>query len=180
MLNSFYAYQLKKKGMEKQYAFLWDMLVAQLSVLNRIIKKRGGFIMKGNKSLSEIEKSRPYSKDYYLETGPYDEEAYAKYRQNIKIDPESAMTIQRVSDLLNSGYLADEYGWCNIPDGTGYVACKIRMPDVEPEMLPWFLGWTALEDFRYKIWWPETHFAVRVEPETRRRLLDLKEGSPAP
>ncbi len=88
------------------------------------------------------------------------------------IDPSRALPIENLNDLLNPGYLDAERGWCILPNGCGYVAAHCVMPEVTPEMFKWWFAWHGLEDLRYKIWWPDSHYAIYVDDEARARIKD--------
>jgi len=45
---------------------------------------------------------------------------------------------------------------------------------VTKEMVEWWFAWHALEDLRYKIWYPPQHYGIAVSPESRKRILDPK------
>lgn len=77
-----------------------------------------------------------------------------------------------MNDLLNPGELAIETGWCNLPDGTGFIANRNLYPDITPEMIDWWFAWHPLEDLRYRIWYPPQHAGISVSAEHRARLLD--------
>ena len=122
--------------------------------------------------LTEEEKLIPYAKYFDWQAGPYDEEAYAAYQADQKIPVEGVTLPEQISDLLKPGYLPYELGYCELPDGTAYVANKIRMPYVTSEMFPWYLTWFGLQPLRYKLWWPQTHYGVEIDEATRAQLLD--------
>ena len=90
------------------------------------------------------------------------------------IDPSKALPIERISDLLNPGYGEVEAGWCVLPNGAGYVANHIPMPGVTVDMVNWWYAWHGLEDLRYKLWWPQDHFAISMSDEDRQKVLDPK------
>ena len=121
--------------------------------------------------LTEQEKQRPYSKYFSWESGPYDTQAWAAYQADTRLLPEQVTTLEQINDLLKPGYLPGELGWCSLPDGTGYVANRIRMPEVEWYMFPWYLCWFGFENLRYKIWWPPTHFGVELPEQSRVQIL---------
>lgn len=121
--------------------------------------------------LTEGEKTRPYAKYFDWQSGPYDSDAWAAYQTDTRLSPDQVTGLERISDLLNLGYLPGELGYCTLPDGTGYVANKIRMPDVEWQMFPWYLCWFGFESLRYKLWWPPTHFGVELTEADQTKLL---------
>lgn len=123
------------------------------------------------KGLTVEEKALSYSKYYYMEMAKPDQAMVDRVNQG-PIDPKDALRIQDLNDLLNPGYLASEFGYCVMPDGSGYISNITKMPGVTPEMFDWWFLWHGLHPLRYKVWDPDDHFDVRVSDEDRRRLLD--------
>ncbi len=87
-------------------------------------------------------------------------------------DASRAIFPEQISDLLNPGYLDVEVGWCNLPNGAGFIASQNQYPGVTAEMIDWWFVWHTLEDLRYKIWYPPAHCGITISPETRERFLD--------
>jgi len=77
-----------------------------------------------------------------------------------------------MNDLLNPGYLDVEIGWCNLPNGAGFIANCYQHKGVTAEMIDWWFAWHTLEDLRYRIWYPPQHGGIMISPETRKRMLD--------
>jgi len=113
------------------------------------------------RELTEIEKSKPYSKFYYQPLTPPPASSIEEMDKG-PIDPALAIPISEKDRLLIPGYTEGEYGYCVMPDGTGYVAALIDMPGVTKDMIEWFFAWFGLEDLRYMIWDPECHHAVEL------------------
>ena len=123
------------------------------------------------KDLTAEEKAKPYSKYFYRKPAlPAPVRLAALERP---IDPSKALPIEKINDLLNPGYFEVEAGWCVLPNGVGYVANHTKMPGVTVEMVNWWMAWHSLEDLRYKIWWPEGHYAISLSVEDRQKVLDL-------
>jgi phloretin hydrolase len=120
--------------------------------------------------LTAEEKARPFAKYFYDEIEMPDPAHYAM--MEIPCDPAQAITPEQINDLLDPGYLAVEIGWCNLPNGAGFIANKIVYPEVTAEMIDWWFAWHPLEDLRYRIWYPPQHGGIMVSPEGRKRLLD--------
>jgi hypothetical protein len=128
--------------------------------------------MTDRRELTAEEKSKPYAKYYYLPSAP-PAAHHADMLADLKpLDPAKADRIQNVNNLLLPGYTEGENGYCIMPDGSGYVALRHPMPGATPEMFNWWFAWHALEDLRYKLWYPEMHISARVGPEDRARILD--------
>ena len=122
--------------------------------------------------LLEAEKGRPYAKYYDWAHGPLDPDAVAAYEEGRVYTQEEATDVFHLADLLKPGYLPMEMGVCEMADGSGLFANRIRMPEVTPEMFAWFMAWFPLEDLRYKIWVPHAHYGAAVSDETRATLMD--------
>lgn len=120
--------------------------------------------------LTAEERKRPYAKYFHEDIPEPDPELWA--RMAAPCDPANAIGPERMNDLLGPGPLDVEVGWCILPNGTGFAANRIVYPDVTPEMVNWWFAWHALEDLRYRIWYPPQHAGIAVSPEDRRRLLD--------
>ena len=80
------------------------------------------------------------------------------------IDPGQAQSANDVGVLLDPAHLPGECGWCVLPDGCGYVAMRIEMPDVTGEMVDWWFDWHPHDPVRYRIWHPLAHESNSVEP----------------
>lgn len=84
------------------------------------------------------------------------------------IDPKKAIQAENFLDLLQpEGYQEVEYGYCMMPDGTGYLAVYTVYPNCTPQMLAWWFRWINLYsrgmpkgrgNLRYKIWNPLDHW----------------------
>ena len=120
--------------------------------------------------LTAEEKARPFSKYFYEEIPQPDPEHYAMMEE--PCDPAKALLPEDRNKLLDPGYLDVEIGWCNLPNGAGFIANKIVYPDVTAEMIDWWFAWHPLEDLRYRIWYPPQHGGIHLGPEGRKRILD--------
>lgn len=76
---------------------------------------------------------------------------------------EGVLRFSEKDKLLDPGYLAFENGFHHFDDGSAYVACLTKMPNVTIEMLYWWFQWHGEEGIRYRIWYPEKHFDVRMD-----------------
>ncbi len=68
-----------------------------------------------------------------------------------------------VNRLFDKGYLEAENGFHRAEDGSTYVACLTKMPNVTLEMLNWWFWWHAAEGMRYQIWYPEMHYDISAD-----------------
>lgn len=118
--------------------------------------------------LTPEERSQPYAK--YFTRPPAEPTPEHLAAMDTPIDPAKALLPKDRNRLLNPGYEEVEIGWCVLPNGAGYVSNLTRMPGVTLEMFAWWFAWHAIEDLRYKIWWPEGHFAIGIpDPAERTR-----------
>ena len=140
------------------------------------IAKNHFIIMKGvtrlKNELTEQEKLKPYAKYFYREPAAPDAALLVKLEK--PINQEQALLPENTNDLLQPGYMEVEAGWCILPNGAGFAANLTQMPGVTVEMINWWFAWHALEDLRYKIWWPAGHYSAAVSPEDRTKILDAK------
>jgi len=111
--------------------------------------------------------------------------AYAKfYRDPLQPDPahlammdtpcdsSEAIYPEQMNDLLDPGDLRVEIGWCNLPNGAGFIANRNLYKNVTAEMIDWWFAWHPLESLRYRIWYPPQHAGIGINPEARERILD--------
>ncbi|MBZ0129144.1 MAG: hypothetical protein K8F59_08510 [Rhodobacteraceae bacterium] len=120
--------------------------------------------------LTPEEEARPFSKYYYEEIPEPDPVHLGKMDK--PCDPALAIEPHQMNDLLNPGDLDVEIGWCNLENGAGFIANRIIYPEITADMIDWWFAWHALEDLRYRIWYPPQHGGIMVSPEARKRLLD--------
>jgi phloretin hydrolase len=128
--------------------------------------------MVGMRELTAEEKAKPYSKYYYREHAGASPELARILADHKPMDPSEALPIDRMSDLLEAGYLPGETGYCTLPGGGAYVAVNHPMPEVTPAMVDWWFAWHGLESLRYMLWSPKDHFAVSMTDEDRATVLD--------
>jgi hypothetical protein len=77
------------------------------------------------------------------------------------MDASDALTPREVNALLDPGYHRVENGFCELADGSAYVASRVPMPGCTGEMYQWWFWWHAVESERYTLWYPYNHVAVR-------------------
>ncbi len=114
------------------------------------------------KELTEEQKAKDYSKYYYKDMALIPQ-ADLDIVNNGPIAPKNALSIYNAKDILNDGYLDTETGYCVMPDGTGFAATKVYMPNVKPIMIDWWFNWHPLEDLRYMIWCPVGHTGISAK-----------------
>ncbi|MDH5672468.1 MAG: hypothetical protein OEZ06_09990 [Myxococcales bacterium] len=82
------------------------------------------------------------------------------------MESEQALRFDDINALLDSGYQAVENGYCEMPDGSAYVASLVPFPGCTGEMYRWWFWWHAKESERYTLWYPHNHIGVRcLSPE---------------
>jgi hypothetical protein len=70
-----------------------------------------------------------------------------------------ALRVEDVNALLDPGYHVVENGYCELPDGTAYVASRVNFPGCTGEMYRWWFWWHSVESARYTLWYPHNHVA---------------------
>jgi hypothetical protein len=75
-----------------------------------------------------------------------------------------ALAPENINQLLDPGYHAVENGYCELADGTAYVASLVPLDGVTGEMYQWWFWWHAVESARYTLWYPHNH--VSVSPQS--------------
>lgn len=80
------------------------------------------------------------------------------------IDPARADTRTDLDRLLDPAPVAEETGWCRLPDGVAYVAVRTAMPQVTGPMVDWWFDWHPRAPVRYRIWHPVAHRSNAIDP----------------
>ena len=111
--------------------------------------------------LTQSEEQLPYVK-YYDRPSAKIPESVLKSINYETYSHEQALELEYINDLLLPGYLPMENGYCRMPDGSFFVAVRTEFPTATAEMFDWWFEWHAKESFRYRIWYPECHFDVKV------------------
>jgi hypothetical protein len=117
--------------------------------------------------LSPEERRLPLAKYYDLPLSPPGP-LYQQILDNGPLDPKLAIKAQDFLDLLKpTGYDEQEYGYCVMEDGTGYLAVYTTYQNCTPEMLAWWFRWLNVHsksmpegkgNLKYKIWCPPDHW----------------------
>ncbi|WP_287153482.1 hypothetical protein [Candidatus Solincola tengchongensis] len=132
--------------------------------------------------LTPEEENKPYAKYFHKELAEIPRDDLERVNAG-PVNPASATPIERRNDLLEPGYLEVETGYTVMPDGSGFAATLVRMPEVTPEMLDWWFNWHPLEGLRYAIWCPPAHVDIGVKDPARHLdssgvpLRERNEGS---
>lgn len=124
--------------------------------------------------LTPEELQRPYTK-YFFEPVALPTPGHRE-KMDHPIDPSLAYGPEDINRLLNvEGFESGsevEVGWCNLPNGAGFIANSIFYPGATAEMLEWWFVWHTLEDLRYRTWFPPQHGGIHLSPRDRLRILD--------
>lgn len=113
--------------------------------------------------LTEGEKALPVSKYYTDYPLHKPNPLYSQLLDLGAMDPADALPLENWLDLLQpEGYSKVEYGYCMMPDGTGYIANYSVLSDrVTPQMRMWYVRWLNIHsknlpegcgNIRYKLW----------------------------
>ena len=122
--------------------------------------------------LTPEEELRPFAK-YYHEPIKQPDPAHLA-AMDTPMDPAKAFGPEEINRLLDVAALEQgvEVGWCNLPNGAGYIANTIVYPGATADMIDWWFAWHPLEDLRYRIWYPPQHAGIMLSPIDRARILD--------
>ena len=122
-----------------------------------------------NKKISHV--SKTYNK-YSLRNVKYPDKKTINSVLNSVIPNKYTLPVENFHLLTENGYHQYESGYSLLPDGTGYIAFHLSLPDITPEMFDWFFSWHPVDSDRYKIWNPEEHISVYVDNDDRKQLLN--------
>ena len=113
--------------------------------------------------LTPEEAALPISKYYTNYPLHYPNPLYSQLLDQGAMDPKDALPLERGLDLLTvDSYMKVEYGYCMLPDGTGYIANYSTLPgNITPAMRMWYVRWMNIHsknlpegcgNIRYKLW----------------------------
>ncbi len=116
--------------------------------------------------LSEIERKMSIAKYYDIpvpELDPLQRQILDK-----PLDPAKVTLPHNATELLRpSGYTGTDYGYCMMPDGSGFLATYTQFHNCTMEMLKWWFGWMNQKpsnmpenrgNIKYKVWCPYGHY----------------------
>jgi len=112
--------------------------------------------------LTESERQNSYA-NYYDRESARIPAAVLEEIQHKTYTHQQALSFENINDLLLPGYLPMENGYCRSPDGSFFVAVKTEFPNATNKMFDWWFEWHSKEPLRYRIWYPECHFDLRVK-----------------
>lgn len=120
--------------------------------------------------ITEAERKEAFS-DLFFKPMALVDPALLEQMAKSPVDPARATSIQERNEILHPGYQKVENGYCRMPDGSGFVATKVEMKGVTPEMIEWWFIWHGLKSLRYKVWCPSQHYGIYVlERDLEQRL----------
>lgn len=113
--------------------------------------------------LKEEEKKLGYVKYFYQDLEKIPEEKILIANGNC-LDKELILDIEEKDRFLLTKTSDKEIGFGIAKDGTGYVANKTFMKNVEVEMVDWWFAWHCIgSDLRYKLWDHDDHYYARAD-----------------
>ena len=125
-------------------------------------------IFKKGPELSPEEKRLPLAKYYDIPLTPLGPLLQQIIDYGCPLDPKLAIKAENMLDLLKTtGYDKQEFGYCMMEDGTGYMATYTTYPNFTPAMLSWWFRWLNVYpknlpkgkgNLKYKIWCPPDHY----------------------
>ena len=124
------------------------------------------------RELTDAEKAKPWSKWYYRPVDDPDPVLLEAVRPDRPMDPSQAIYPEEINRLLDPGYMEVETGWCNLPNGAGYICVNNKMPGVTVDMLDWWFVWHSLADMHYGIWYPPGHYGIAISEKSRKKVLE--------
>ena len=137
----------------------------------------------GFRKLTPAEERQPYAKYYhrYWATPLHERADFKSWSKKAALysgdnmqPPEKMLHISQVNRIMDKNYRENEWteGWCLFDDGSTVMCAKTEFPGVTAEMFQWWFAWHVLEDLRYMLWCPPSHFGVTPALELRQRVKD--------
>ena len=137
----------------------------------------------GFRKLTPAEERQPYAKYYrrYWATPLHERPDFKTWSRKAALysgdnmqPAEKMLHISQVNKIMDKHYRENEWteGWCLFDDGSTVMCAKTEYPGVTAEMFQWWFAWHALEDLRYMLWCPPSHYGVTPSLELRQRLKD--------
>jgi len=89
------------------------------------------------------------------------------------MDPDKALPLSEINQLLDPGYHEVETGYCITKDGLGYVSANNVFPGCTVDMIRWWFVWHASGgNLRYRSWNAKDHRAISIADQDRRKIMD--------
>jgi hypothetical protein len=126
------------------------------------------------KPLAPYEEALPYSKYYYRDMTQPNPKLMGILSKG-PMDPDKALPLSEMNQLLDPGYHEVETGYCIDKDGLGYIAVNSVLPGCTADMLRWWFIWHAAGgNLRYRIWNPKCHYAIAIADQDKRKIVDSR------
>lgn len=103
------------------------------------------------------EKANPFSKFYYVPVELPAPEILAAIEPGKPMDPALALDLADLEKIFRPDSEPFHNGYCIMPDGTGYSALKIDLPNVTAEEFMQFQIYGHMNNIQYKTWLPTMH-----------------------
>lgn len=116
-------------------------------------------------SMTEEEKKSPVAKFYSEKLATPNPELMAILSKG-PMDSKFAIEPENLKTLLEPGYIEGETGYCNLDNGSAYIAVNNQFPGCTMDMIKWWFAWHGIEGLRYKIWDPYCHEGTQLPQET--------------
>lgn len=138
----------------------------------------GPFALVHSTTLSETEKqSTPFADFYDFPINLPTEEQILALMPGNQMAPSLSLSPAEYGKMFAEGYLECENGYCVRPEGYGYSAVDIKMPDVTPEIFQFWQKWYTLIPCHYKIWLPDVHIVQYSDPQKHSAIENLGWGN---
>ncbi len=132
-------------------------------------------------TLTEEERqSTPYSKFYDLPLNLPSEESIRALMPGNEMDPADALLPEQIPMLFTPDAVKVENGYCVLPQGFGYSIVRIDMPEVKPEMIPFWNQWFVTQPVHYKTWLPDMHLEIQLLEKGHSAIENLGWGPVRP
>lgn len=128
--------------------------------------------------LSEEDKnSTPYAKFYDLPVNLPSEENILALLPGKEVDPTITFLPENCNKLFAPGYLECENGYCVRPEGFGFSAIRVDLPEVQPEMIKFWFPWYISNPVHYRSWLPDMHLDIQKEEKGHSAVENLGWGA---
>lgn len=81
-----------------------------------------------------------------------------------------ALPIQERNRLFDFGYLKDEFGIYELPQGGKLISNHTSFYKTSGKMLQWWFAWCALDQKRFQMWNPENHIGYYLPDQSINRI----------
>ncbi len=92
--------------------------------------------------------------------------------KSLKCNPKNALQFCDRAIVQTEKYKPAPEGVYIMDDNTIFISAITPIPNLNGEMLEWWMIWHQLDSLRYALWNPEDHFDVQLSDKDRHRFLD--------